>query len=135
MDWSKLNMDEIYYYCKDTSSLSFFDCSPFGLQMEDIIMIFYYYGIEKFSVKDIQEFYNIMQIPKMKSEGIIKPIPSKIQKIASRMKNIKRIDDNTFQIVSGNFGLYFEFDTSLYAAEIKRGYQENKIKVTLSGQV
>ena len=134
MDWSKLNMDEIYYYCKDTSSLSFFDCSPFGLQMEDIIMIFYYYGIEKFSVKDIQEFYNIMQIPKMKSEGIIKPIPSKIQKVASRMKNIKRIDDNTFQIVSGNFGLYFKFDTSSYAAEIKRGYQENKIKVAISGQ-
>ncbi len=133
MDWSKLNMDEIYYYCKDTSSLSFFDCSPFGLQMEDIIMIFYYYGIENFSVKDIQEFYNIMQIPKMKSEGIIKPIPSKIQKVASRMKNLKRIDDNTFQIVSDKFGLYFEFDTSLYAAEIKRGYQENKIKFTLSG--
>ena len=126
-------MDEIYYYCKDTSSLSFFDCSPFGLQMEDIIMIFYYYGIENFSVKDIQEFYNIMQIPKMKSEGIIKPIPSKIQKVASRMKNLKRIDDNTFQIVSDKFGLYFEFDTSLYAAEIKRGYQENKIKFTLSG--
>ena len=133
MVWSKLNMDEIYYYCKDTSSLSFFDCSPFGLQMEDIIMIFYYYGIENFSVKDIQEFYNIMQIPKMKSEGIIKPIPSKIQKVASRMKNLKRIDDNTFQIVSDKFGLYFEFDTSLYAAEIKRGYQENKIKFTLSG--
>ena len=133
MDWSKLNMDEIYYYCKDTSSLSFFDCSPFGLQMEDIIMIFYYYGIENFSVKDIQEFYNIMQIPKMKSEGIIKPIPSKIQKVASRMKNLKRINDNTFQIVSDKFGLYFEFDTSLYAAEIKRGYQENKIKFTLSG--
>ncbi len=133
MDWSKWNMDEIYYYCKDTSSLSFFDCSPFGLQMEDIIMIFYYYGIENFSVKDIQEFYNIMQIPKMKSEGIIKPIPSKIQKVASRMKNLKRIDDNTFQIVSDKFGLYFEFDTSLYAAEIKRGYQENKIKFTLSG--
>ena len=133
MDWSKLNMDEIYYYCKDTSSLSFFDCSPFGLRMEDIIMIFYYYGIENFSVKDIQEFYNIMQIPKMKSEGIIKPIPSKIQKVASRMKNLKRIDDNTFQIVSDKFGLYFEFDTSLYAAEIKRGYQENKIKFTLSG--
>ena len=74
-----------------------------------------------------------MQIPKMKSEGIIKPIPSKIQKVASRMKNLKRIDDNTFQIVSDKFGLYFEFDTSLYAAEIKRGYQENKIKFTLSG--
>ena len=96
-------------------------------------MIFYYYGIENFSVKDIQEFYNIMQIPKMKSEGIIKPIPSKIQKVASRMKNLKRIDDNTFQIVSDKFGLYFEFDTSLYAAEIKRGYQESKIKFTLSG--
>ena len=133
MDWSKLNMDEIYYYCKDTSSLSFFDCSPFGLQMEDIIMIFYYYGIENFSVKDIQEFYNIMQIQKMKIEGIINPIPSKIQKVDIRNKKLKRIDDNTFQIVSDKFGLYFEFDTSLYAAEIKRGYQENKIKFTLSG--
>lgn len=127
MDWSKLNMDEIYYYCKDVTS--FFECSPFDMQMEEIVMIFYYYGIERFSVKDIQEFYNRMQIRKMKCKGVIKPIPSRIQKVADRMKNIKRIDNNTFQIVSANFGLYFDFDTSMYADQIKKGYQNHRIKV------
>lgn len=120
-------MDEIYYYCKDVTS--FFECSPFDMQMEEIAMIFYYYGIESFSVKDIQEFYNRMQIRKMKSEGVIKPIPSRIQKVADRMKNIKRIDNNTFQIISANFGLYFDFDTSMYADKIKKGYQNHRIKV------
>lgn len=108
MDWSKLNMKEVNYYCK--SWKSFFECSPFDLQMEEIILMFHYYGIERFAVEDIQEFYKKMQIRKMKSEGTIKPVPGKIRKVAERMKNIKCTEDGIFEIISADMGLYLPFD-------------------------
>lgn len=56
MDWQKLNMDEVIYYCKSFDDVGF-DCSPFSLQMEEIVIMFSYYGIERFTVDDIKEFY------------------------------------------------------------------------------
>ncbi|MFG6394589.1 MAG: hypothetical protein K1W24_10510 [Lachnospiraceae bacterium] len=83
MDWLKLNMDEVFYYCK--SNQVDFDCGPLSLQLEELLIIFYYYGIKQFTLKDIQELYKKMQIPKMRSEGIIKPAPGKIRKVMERM--------------------------------------------------
>lgn len=125
MDWQKLNMDEIFYYCKSLEVD--FDCSPFSLQMEEIVLMFHYYGIKQFTVKDIQEFYRKMQIPRMKSEGIIKPLPGKIQETAERMENIRCIGDGVFEIIPAGKGLYLPFDTSIYSGYIEKGYQKHKI--------
>ena len=52
MDWQKLNMDEVIYYCKSFDDVGF-DCSPFSLQMEEIVIMFSYYGIERFTVDSL----------------------------------------------------------------------------------
>jgi len=76
-NWTKLNMKEVVYFCK-LHKIDF--CyEPFSLQIEELILMFYYYGIKQFTINDIQEFYDKMQIPKLKSEGVLKLIPSKIR--------------------------------------------------------
>ena len=52
MDWTKLNLKEVIYYCKsfDVS----FCCVPFNEQVEELVLMFHFYGIERFTVKDIQ---------------------------------------------------------------------------------
>ena len=77
MEWTKLNKKEVIYYCK--SFEVDFSCSPFSLQLEELVLTFHYYGIEQFTVKDIQDFYQKMQIPKPKSQGLITPTPGKIR--------------------------------------------------------
>lgn len=124
MDWLKLNMDEVFYYCK--SNQVDFDCGPLSLQLEELVIIFYYYGIKQFTLKDIQELYKKMQIPKMRSEGIIKPAPGKIRKVMERMQNIQCISDDTFEIIPASRGLYLPFDTSLYSGHINKGYKKQK---------
>lgn len=131
MDWTKLNMKEVIYYCK--SFEIGFDCGPFSLQMEELILIFHYYGIEQFTVKDIQEFYEKMQIPKLKSEGLLKPIPSKIRKVTEQMQNIICIDEDTFQIVQAEKGHFLPFDTSIYSDEIEKGYRTGIAKNRIEG--
>lgn len=125
MDWAKLNMAEVSYYCKSFDVD--FDCYPFSCQMEQIILMFYYYGIKQFTVGDIQEFYKKMQIPRMQSEGIIKPTPGQIKKVAGRMENTRCTGDGVFEIIPARNGLYLPFDTSLYAGYIKKGYQKDRI--------
>ena len=125
MDWTKLNMAEVNYYCKSYDVD--FDCYPFDCQMEQIVLMFYHYGINQFTVKDIQEFYKKMQIPKMKSDGVIKPVPSRIKKVAERMENVKIVSDGIFEIVPAENGLYLPFDTSLYTSDIDKGYQKHRI--------
>lgn len=122
MDWTKLNVKEVIYYCKSCDGADF-DCGPLSLQIEELVLMFHHYGIEQFTVKDIQEFYEKMQIPKMKSEGLRRPIPSKIRKVMEQMQNIKCIDEDTFQIVQAESGHFLPFDTSIYTDVIEKGYQ------------
>ena len=121
MDWTKLNMKEVIYYCK--SYEVDFCCGPFSLQLEELVLMFHYYGIKQFTVKDIQEFYEKMQIPKPKSEGVIKPGSGKIQKVMEQMQNIKCVDENIFEIVPAEKGHFLPFDTSIYFDAIEKGYQ------------
>lgn len=121
MDWTKLNVKEVIYYCK--SSEVDFNCSPFSLQMEELVLMFHYYEIGQFTMTDIQDFYDKMQIPKVRSEGLLRPTPGKIRKAMERMQNIKFVDDNTFAIVQAAKGHFLPFDTSIYSGEIEKGYQ------------
>lgn len=121
MDWTKLNVKEVVYYCK--SSEVDFNCSPFSLQMEELVLMFHYYGIGQFTVTDIQDFYDKMQIPEVRSEGLLRPTPGKIRKAMEQMQNIKFVDDNTFEIVQAVKGHFLPFDTSIYSSEIEKGYQ------------
>ena len=121
MDWAKLNIKEVIYYCKSVEVG--FDCSPFSLQIEELVLMFHYYGIGQFTVNDIQEFYEKMQIPKAKSEGLLRPVPSQIRKVMERMQNIKCVDNNTFEIVQAGKGHFLPFDTSIYSDEIEKGYK------------
>jgi len=121
MDWAKLNIREVIYYCKSVEVG--FDCSPFSLQIEELVLMFHYYGIGQFTVNDIQEFYEKMQIPKAKSEGLLRPVPSQIRKVMERMQNIKCVDNNTFEIVQAGKGHFLPFDTSIYSDEIEKGYK------------
>ncbi len=102
MEWTKLNKKEVIYYCK--SFEVDFSCSPFSLQLEELVLMFHYYGIEQFTVKDIQDFYQKMQIPKPKSQGLITPTPGKIRQSIGQMQNVKSIDENTFEIVPAEKG-------------------------------
>ncbi len=131
MDWTKLNMKEVVYFCK--SYEVDFCCEPFSLQIEELILMFHYYGIKQFTVKDIQEFYEKMQIPKLKSEGVLIPIPSKIRKVMGQMQNIKCIDENTFEIVQAEKGHFLPFDTRFYFDEIEKGYRTGITKNRIEG--
>ena len=131
MDWTKLNMKEVIYYCK--SFEVDFDCSPFNLQLEELILMFHYYGIEQFTVNDLQEFYQKMQIPKPKSEGLLKPTPAKIRKSIAQMQNIKMIDENTFAIIPAEKGHFLPFDTSFYTSELEKGYQTGIARSRIEG--
>ena len=70
-----------------------------------------------------EEFYEKMQIPKAKSEGLLRPVPSQIRKVMERMQNIKCVDNNTFEIVQAGKGHFLLFDTSIYSDEIEKGYK------------
>lgn len=131
MNWEKLNIKEAIYYCK--SFEVGFDCGPFSLQLEELVLMFHYYGIEQFTVKDIQEFYEKMQIPKLKSEGLLRPIPGKIRKVMEQMQNIKYVDEDTFEIVEAKQGHFLPFDTSIYFDEIEKGYRTGIAKNRIEG--
>ena len=117
MDWNKLNMSEIEYFCR--SNIIDFDCYPFSRQMESIICIFYYYGVTNFKIEDIKSFYNKMQIPIPRADGIRKPSPTQIRKTLDRLENIQITNESSYEIL--------HVDTEFYDAEIKLGYQKNKI--------
>ncbi len=131
MDWTKLNKKEVIYYCK--SFEVDFSCLPFSLQLEELVLMFYYYGIEQFTVKDIQDFYQKMQIPKPKSQGLITPTPGKIRQSIAQMQNVKSIDENTFEIVPAKKGHFLPFDTSIYSDEIEKGYQTGIARSRIEG--
>lgn len=97
MDWGKINIKEITYYC--TSCEIDFDCLPFGSQIKSIVSIFYYYDIKIFSIDDIKEFYEKMQIPSPRNNTIRKPSNTQIQKIIDKMNNIKNINENEYEIL------------------------------------
>lgn len=86
---------------------------PVRLQLEELVLMFCYYGIERFTVKDIQEFYDQLQIPRSKSEGLLRPTPGKIRKVMGQMQNIKCVDENTFEIVQAEKGHFMPFDISI----------------------
>ena len=131
MDWTKLNKKEVIYYCKSVEVD--FSCLPFSLQLEELVLMFYYYGIEQFTVKDIQDFYQKMQIPKPKSQGLITPTPGKIRQSIAQMQNVKSIDENTFEIVPAKKGHFLPFDTSIYSDEIEKGYQSGIARSRIEG--
>ncbi len=131
MEWTKLNKKEVIYYCK--SFEVDFSCSPFSLQLEELVLMFHYYGIEQFTVKDIQDFYQKMQIPKPKSQGLITPTPGKIRQSIAQMQNVKSIDENTFEIVPAKKGHFLPFDTSIYSDEIEKGYQTGIARSRIEG--
>lgn len=119
MDWEKLNMEEIKYYC--TSSDIDFDCLPFGSQIKGIVSMFCYYGIKEFSVDDIKAFYEKMQILSPRNNTVRKPTSTQIQKAlnAKTMNNIKNINENEYEILETN--------TQIYEMQIKQGYTKDRI--------
>ena len=116
MNWEKLNMKEINYYCKSYDID--FDCLPFGSQIRDIISMYYYYGIKIFTVDDIKEFYKIMQIPSARRDTIRKPSNTQIQKAIDKIENIHSINENEYEILTA--------DTKMYEMQIKQVYTKNR---------
>lgn len=91
MEWEKFNWDEVAYYCKSTKSLDDFYCGPLSLQVEEMLGIFWYYGILRFQLEDLQRIYSVLQIPKMKSRGILSPSPGKLRTILERLAAENRV--------------------------------------------
>ncbi|MCI8689517.1 MAG: hypothetical protein HFF87_04290 [Oscillibacter sp.] len=125
MDWSKLNWDEARYFCH-TGNPSF-RTYDFPLQLEELVLMFHYYGIQCFTVQDIQEFYQKMQIPKPKSQGFAQPLPGRIRRAAAKINSIQCAGDGLFEIVPAEIGLYLPFDSNIYRGYIETGYRENRI--------
>ena len=117
MIWEKINMNEVKYYC--TNWKIDFDCLPFEYQIENMIQLFYYYGIVEFETEDIEEFYRKMQISNPRSDGIRKPRSSQIQNALEHIKAVQNITENHYKILDVN--------TDIYSQCMKEGYAKNAI--------
>ena len=109
MDWSKLNWDEARYFCHAGNPS--FRTYDFPLQLEELVLMFHYYGIQRFTVQDIQEFYQKMQI----------------RSATAKINSIQCAGDGLFEIVPAEIGLYLPFDSNIYRGYIETGYRENRI--------
>ena len=118
MNWEKLNINEVVYYC--TSWDIDFDCLPFSCQIENIIQLFYYYGIVEFETGDIKEFYKRFQITSPRSGKIRNPRLKTIQNSLEHTKDICRVSENVYRISNIN--------TDNYELCIKQGYSKNAIR-------
>ena len=117
MDWNKQNLKEIAYYC--TSYDIDFDCLPLRNQIEAILSIFFYYGATTFEAEDIKEFYRIIQIPSPRSDRVRNPSLTQVQRQLAKLKNIRPVNENTYEILCA--------DTEIYKMQIEQGYAKNRI--------
>lgn len=120
MDWTKLNMKEVKYYC--TSFDIDFDCLPVSDQIRQLIGIFYYYGITQFTIDDIQEFYKKMQLRNARSGKIVNPSPAQIRKVMEKVNTVQSTSENCYTILCASEG------TKWYSTGIKQAYERNRIQ-------
>ncbi|MCI8371956.1 MAG: hypothetical protein HFI75_06120 [Lachnospiraceae bacterium] len=124
MEWEKFNWDEVAYYCKSTKSLAIFHCGPLSFQLEEMLGIFWHYDIRSFQLEDLQRIYSVLQIPKMKSEGILLPSPGKLrtilERLAAKNKVILELPDYVITDVNKD-------RSEIYRKEIDEGYQKDYI--------
>lgn len=127
MDWSKINFDELGYHCRSTKVEDVdFQCFTLGYQIETLLGIFYYYDIRRFEIKDIQILYAILNLNKLKSNGILKPKPGKLQEILGRLAREGKLQiDLPYYIVTedeNNIKM-----SGFYQELIEKGYQKDSI--------
>ena len=128
MEWTKEQRAEIQYFCNSTRSRCprHFHCYGFSCQIETIIDFFFYYSITEFQVGDIKAFYKTFRIPKPRSEGLRNPSPKQIIQALDRMKNIQRIGEDRYQILSPS-----DWFLAPYASELKYGYEKGYVQYFL----
>lgn len=120
MDWKKLNFDEIGYYCRSTKAETDFQCYPLRFQIHILLSILYYYEVYDFQINDIQTLYSILQLRKMKSDGILAPQPKKIQTILERLEAERKVSITAdgYHITDINREL-----SGFYKEKLKEGYE------------
>lgn len=125
MNWSNTQLAEIQYYCTSTRSRvpRHFVCYPFRWQIEVIIDLFFYYSIPEFQVEDIKDFYKTFRIPKPRSDGLQNPSPRQIAQALDWMKNVRRIGEDRYQILSPD-----GFFPKHYADELKYGFEKGYVQ-------
>lgn len=120
VDWTKLNMKEVNYYC--TSFDIDFDCLPVSDQIKQLIGIFYYYDITQFTIDDIQEFYRKMKLRNARSGKIVHPSPAQIRKIIEKLNTVQYTSENCYTILCASER------TEWYSSNIKQAYEKSRIQ-------
>ena len=125
MNWSKAQLAELNYFCHSTRSRAprHFQCYPFSDQIETIIDFFFYYSITEFQVGDIKDFFKTLRIPKPRSDGLRNPSPKQIIQALDRMKNIRPLGEDRYQILSPR-----DWSLTSYADELKYGYEKGYVQ-------
>ncbi len=125
MNWTKEQLAELNYFCHSTRKRDKADiaCDVFSGQIETIIDLFFYYSITEFQVGDIKDFYKTFRIPKIRSEGLRNPSPKQIIQALDRIKNIRRIGEDRYQILSPR-----DWFLVSYADELKYGYEKGYVQ-------
>lgn len=124
MEWNKLNLNEIEYFCKHLKCRVEFDCLPFSWALESVIKIFSYYKIEQFEIHDIVLFYKMIKAKSARTDKVKKYTLTQIRNGLNRMKEVECIENNSYKI---NY-----IDSSIYDNELKYGYENGYIKDTCS---
>lgn len=123
MNWSKAQLAEIKYYCTSTPCRTSFPCYVFSSQIETVLEIFFFYSIKKFQIEDVKEFYRTLRIPKPRSDGLRNPSPKQIAQALSRMKNVRHLEGDCYQITDANI--------TFYADELEYGYGKGFVQYFL----
>lgn len=93
MDWKKINFDEVGYCLKSTKSSMDFSCLPsLTVQMEQIIAVFYFYGIRNFIEEDIRQMFANLQVISPRNDKVIMPTDKKVRAILEKMVEKGKLD-------------------------------------------
>lgn len=115
LDFSKLNMSEIEYYCKSNKAIINFQLLPSFMIIQEIAVILASYGITEFTADDVKELFTALGMHNEKGRNII---PSR-KKITGVLETQPR---NSIINLTENDGIFTvtRFDDSGYRCEIAR---------------
>lgn len=115
LDFAKLNMNEIEYYCKSEQAIINFQLLPSFMIIQEIAVILASYGITKFTADDIKELFIALDMHNETNRSII---PSR-KKILGVLQTQTRNSIITLTEDNGIFTVT-KFDDTGYRCEIKR---------------
>lgn len=115
LDFTKLKINEIEYYCKSEKTVINFQLLPSFIMIQEIAVILASYGITEFTASDVKELFAALDLHNKKGRSIL---PSR-KKIAGVLETQPR---NSIINLTENDGVFTvtRFDDTGYLCEISR---------------